>query len=240
MLNKKLVRLNKYIAFQGTCSRREADRLITNGAVLVNNRTITEMGYKIDPTIDKVSYNFDVDTYKSDKTTVMLYKPCGYVVSTQTDEGPTIYELLTELPDDIVPIGRLDKDSSGLLLCTNDTSLPSHIIGENSNCEKEYAVEVNRTLYDNDLKRLRTGVMVLDKMTKPAVVRRLKRNSFKIILTEGRNRQIRRMCEVIGTRVIRLKRFRVGNIWLKNLEPGKWRILDNDEVADLKNYWSHK
>ena len=186
------MRLNKYIASLNLASRREADRLIQNGKVKVNGIVNTNPATQVDEN-DKVECS--IEQYKEDKIYIKLNKPRGYVVSSNKNEGKPIYNLIKNDFDNIYPVGRLDKDSSGLILLTNDGVFAKQIIGENTNCEKEYYVRVNDSVPDGALKKLEYGISLDGQKLKPAKVKRVNKNSFHIILTEGKNRQIRRMCQ---------------------------------------------
>ena len=219
------MRLNKYIASLNIASRREADNLIKDGKVKVNGEII------LNPAT-QVSENDKVECLKDEekKIYIKLNKPRGYVVSTNKDEGKTIYELLDNKLKGVYPVGRLDKDSNGLILITNDGVFAKKIIGENTNCEKEYYVKVNDNIPDGALKKLEYGISLDGKKLKPTKTKRVAKNSFNIILTEGRNRQIRRMCQKIGFEVIILKRLRINNIFLNELKEGKFEYLTKEEI----------
>ena len=227
------MRLNKYIASLNLASRREADRLIQNGNVKVNGIVNTNPATQVSEN-DKVECY--IEQYKEDKIYIKLNKPRGYVVSSNKNEGKPIYNLIKNDFDNIYPVGRLDKDSSGLILLTNDGVFAKQIIGENTNCEKEYYVRVNDSVPDGALKKLEYGISLDGQKLKPAKVKRVNKNSFHIILTEGKNRQIRRMCQKIGFEVIILKRLRISNILLNNLKEGTFEHLTEDEINSiLKN-----
>ncbi|HAR63327.1 MAG: rRNA pseudouridine synthase [Candidatus Margulisiibacteriota bacterium] len=228
------MRLNKYMAINNISSRREADNLIKDGAVLVNGEIERNPGRKIDPENEKVSYAFDVSELESQRTYIALNKPTGYVVSTNEEEGKPVYDLVKH-EKGLAPIGRLDKDSSGLLLFTNDSSLPKKIIGEESHCEKEYYVKVVGQIPDGALEKLRTGISLWGVKTKSAAVKRRGPNSFLITLVEGKNRQIRRMCQKVGYPVVQLKRIRIHTINLDDIKLGEWRDLTKEEIQSLKS-----
>jgi 23S rRNA pseudouridine2604 synthase len=233
-MDNEKIRLNKYIAHSGICSRREADRLIQEGKVVVNGETETNPARHINPGTDKISYAFDTKNLETSRIYIKLNKPAGYVVSGNPDEGIPVSELVKDIPADILPIGRIDKESCGLLLFTNDSSLPKKIIGENSLCEKEYYVRTEHPVPDWALERFRKGMAILGEKTKPAKTRRLSPDAFLIILTEGKNRQIRRMCRKTGTKIEVLKRVRIGEIRLGKLKEGKWEKLSSEETDYLK------
>ena len=226
------MRLNKYIAYLNIASRREADKLIKDGKVKVNGEIIINPAIQVGEN-DKIIC--DIENYKSEKIYIKLNKPVGYVVSNNKKEGKPIYKLLDEKLKKLYPVGRLDKDSKGLILFTNDGIFSRKIIGEESECEKEYYVKLEGNISDGALKKLEFGISLDGKKLKPAIVKRVSKNSFNIILKEGRNRQIRRMCEKIGFEVILLKRLRISNIYLNDLQEGKFEYLTKDEINSILN-----
>ena len=226
------MRLNKYIAYLNIASRREADKLIRDGKVKVNGEIIINPAIQVGKN-DKIIC--DIEDYKNEKIYIKLNKPVGYVVSNNKKEGKPIYKLLDEKLKKLYPVGRLDKDSKGLILFTNDGVFSRKIIGEESECEKEYYVKLEGNISDGALKKLEFGISLDGKKLKPAIVKRVSKNSFNIILKEGRNRQIRRMCEKVGFEVILLKRLRISNIYLNDLQEGKFEYLTKDEINSILN-----
>ena len=226
------MRLNKYIAYLNIASRREADKLIKDGKVKVNGEIIINPAIQVGEN-DKIIC--DIENYKNEKIYIKLNKPVGYVVSNNKKEGKPIYKLLDEKLKKLYPVGRLDKDSKGLILFTNDGVFSRKIIGEESECEKEYYVKLEGNISDGALKKLEFGISLDGKRLKPAIVKRVSKNSFNIILKEGRNRQIRRMCEKVGFEVILLKRLRISNIYLNDLQEGKFEYLTKDEINSILN-----
>ena len=226
------MRLNKYIAYLNIASRREADKLIKDGKVKVNGEIIINPAIQVGEN-DKIICN--IENYKNEKIYIKLNKPIGYVVSNNKKEGKPIYKLLDEKLKKLYPVGRLDKDSKGLILFTNDGIFSRKIIGEESECEKEYYVKLEGNISDGALKKLEFGISLDGKKLKPAIVKRVSKNSFNIILKEGRNRQIRRMCEKIGFEVILLKRLRISNIYLNDLQEGKFEYLTKGEINSILN-----
>ena len=226
------MRLNKYIAYLNIASRREADKLIKDGKVKVNGEIIINPAIQVGEN-DKIIC--DIENYKNEKIYIKLNKPVGYVVSNNKKEGKPIYKLLDEKLKKLYPVGRLDKDSKGLILFTNDGIFSRKIIGEESECEKEYYVKLEGNISDGVLKKLEFGISLDGKKLKPAIVKRVSKNSFNIILKEGRNRQIRRMCEKVGFEVILLKRLRISNIYLNDLQEGKFEYLTKDEINSILN-----
>lgn len=226
------MRLNKYIAYLNIASRREADKLIKDGKVKVNGEIIINPAIQVGKN-DKIIC--DIENYKNEKIYIKLNKPVGYVVSNNKKEGKPIYKLLDEKLKKLYPVGRLDKDSKGLILFTNDGVFSRKIIGEESECEKEYYVKLEGIISDGALKKLEFGISLDGKKLKPAIVKRVSKNSFNIILKEGRNRQIRRMCEKVGFEVILLKRLRISNIYLNDLQEGEFEYLTKDEINSILN-----
>ena len=227
------MRLNKYIASLNMASRREADKLIKDGKVKINGEIIINPAFQVGEN-DKVLC--DIEDYKNEKIYIKLNKPVGYVVSNNKKEGKPIYKLLLdEKLKNLYPVGRLDKDSKGLILFTNDGVFSRKIIGEASECEKEYYVKLNDNISDGALKKLEFGISLDGKKLKPAIVKRVSKNSFNIILKEGRNRQIRRMCEKVGFEVIILKRLRISDIYLNDLKEGKFEYLSIEEIESVLN-----
>jgi 23S rRNA pseudouridine2604 synthase len=233
-----LIRLSKLMATRGLCSRREADSYIERGLVLVDGRVVDQLGTKVLPSA-QITLALQAQQQQSSLVTIILNKPIGYV-SAQPEPGyePAI-KLLTpnnqfgEHPQPLKPeyfkglavAGRLDIDSQGLLLFTQDGRLAKQIIGENGKLEKEYLVRVNGDLPEEKLQLLRHGLQLDGKPLKPARVEWINREQLRFVLTEGRKRQIRRMCEAVGLKVLGLKRVRIGKLRLGNLPEGKWRFL---------------
>ena len=226
------MRLNKYISSLNIASRREADKLIKDGKVKVNGEIIINPAIQVAEN-DKIIC--DIENYRNEKIYIKLNKPVGYVVSNNKKEGKPIYKLLDEKLKKLYPVGRLDKDSKGLILFTNDGIFSRKIIGEESECEKEYYVKLEGNISDGALKKLEFGISLDGKKLKPAIVKRVSKNSFNIILKEGRNRQIRRMCEKVGFEVILLKRLRISNIYLNDLQEGKFEYLTKNEINSILN-----
>lgn len=226
------MRLNKYIASLNIASRREADKLIKDGKVKVNGNIVNNPAIQVE---EKDKIICEIEDYKSEKIYIKLNKPIGYVVSNNKKEGKPIYRLLDEKLKNLYPIGRLDKDSKGLILFTNDGIFSRKIIGENSDCEKEYYVKLNDNISDGALKKLEFGISLDGKKLKPAIVKRVSKNSFNIILKEGKNRQIRRMCEKVGFEVILLKRIRIAEIYLNELKEGDFEYLTKEEINSILN-----
>lgn len=225
------VRLNKYLSEAGICSRREADRLICAGLVTVNGRRAVT-GERISPE-DRVEVKGKPVGGQPARVLLALYKPEGIVCTAQKREKNNVIDYIG-YPQRVFPVGRLDKDSSGLLLLTNDGDLVNKIMRAGNYHEKEYLVKVDRPITDEFLRRMRGGVPILDTVTRPCTVEQTGKNSFRIILTQGLNRQIRRMCETLGFRVTGLLRIRIMNIRLDGMKKGQLRQVTGEELEQLQ------
>lgn len=225
------MRLNKYLSDAGVCSRREADRQIEAGKVLVNG-VVAVLGTQVEAT-DSVTFNGKKVNAVNEKVILAVYKPIGIECTSASDVQDNIVNYVG-YKTRLYPVGRLDKQSEGLILMTNDGELSNGILKARYFHEKEYIVRVNKPLSRDFLKQMRAGVPILDTVTRPCEVEKLDERNFKIILTQGLNRQIRRMCEALGYEVLNLKRTRVLNITLEGLEYGKWRHLSKDEESALR------
>jgi len=237
------VRLNKYIAQSGVASRREADRLIEAGRVKVNGKVISELGSKIEDREDRVWV--DGKTIKPVEETIylMLNKPLGYLVTRKDPfKRTTIFNLLLEEFPRVFPVGRLDYDSEGLLLLTNDGELTNRLLHPRYNIKKVYRVKVKGTPDSSAIDRLAKGIYLDNKKTSPAVIRKLGGSNQVTILSfeihEGRKREVRRMCEAIGCPVMQLKRIKFAGLVLGKLKSGQWRHLSPAEVKNLKRLTS--
>ncbi len=226
------MRLQKYISQAGYCSRRHAEELILSGKVTVNGQTVTQLGTKIDPEKDKVTVDGTPVYPEENLVYIALNKPKGFVTSC-SHPGEKIVLDLIDIPQRIYPVGRLDKDSTGLLLLTNDGKMHLKLTHPSFDHEKEYLVTVAQPIPTGALKSLEKGLTILGTKTRPTRIKKISATRFKIILREGRNRQIRRMVQKVGNRVIDLKRIRVANIRLGKLSEGKWRYLNELEIKQL-------
>lgn len=227
-----LVRLQKFLSSAGFCSRRRGEVYIREGHVRVNGEVITELGTKIDPDNDRVEVDNQVLTRSQHHVYIALNKPKTYVTTCSQKNRKVVIDLV-DIPERIYPVGRLDKDSTGLLLLTNDGNLHHRLLHPSFDHEKEYDVRVSAPISDEDLKRLSSGVTILGAKTRKAGVDRISQKRFRIRLKEGKNRQIRRMVQKVGNQVTALKRIRVGNIKLGNLPEGAWRYLTQKELKIL-------
>ncbi|MCB9361204.1 MAG: 23S rRNA pseudouridine(2604) synthase RluF [Flavobacteriales bacterium] len=230
----ELTRINKYLSEAGYCSRRAADKLIEQGRVTING-IVPEMGTKIaEGDVVKVDGKL-ITAPKEDFVYLIFNKPVGIVCTTDTGvEKDNIIDFIN-YPKRIFPIGRLDKPSEGLIFLTNDGDIVNKILRARNNHEKEYIVRVNKPIREEFLKKMRSGVPILDTITKKCVVEKINDFTFKIILTQGLNRQIRRMCEYLDYRVVTLKRIRIMNIHLGDLAKGEYRYFTDKEFAELNS-----
>lgn len=226
------IRINKYISEAGVCSRREADRMIEAGRVRVNG-VPAAAGQKVTQA-DSVSLDGRLISPQNKDILLLFYKPAGIVCSTRKQFQETTVTEYLDYPERVYPIGRLDKDSEGLLLMTNQGDLLNKILRAGNNHEKEYLVTVDSPFDENFLDGMRKGVPILQTVTRPCIVERTGKKSFRIILTQGLNRQIRRMCAYYGLEVRSLKRIRVMNLTLKGLKPGEYREITGEEYLELK------
>ena len=223
-------RLNKFVADSGYCSRREADRLIAEGRVQVDGRP-GALGDRVLPGM-RVTVDGQTLSGRSEKVYIALNKPAGIVCTTDPREPMNVVDYL-DYPIRIFPVGRLDKDSEGLLLMTSDGEIINRILRAAGGHEKEYEVEIDRPVTKEFVEKMSAGVPILDTVTLPCRVRRTGEKSFNIILVQGLNRQIRRMCEALGCNVVRLRRIRIMNVRLGAMRPGQWRELSEEELSGL-------
>ena len=225
------VRINKAISDSGFCSRREADTLIEKGRVTINGEK-SSLGDRVMPNDD---VRVDGKLIKDNETEVfiMLNKPVGITCTTDTRFDDNVVDFVKH-PERIFPVGRLDKPSQGLLLLTNQGDIVNKILRAGNKHEKEYIVKVDRHVTDEFIKRMGSGIPILETVTKRCKVERLSRFEFKIFLVQGLNRQIRRMCEYLGYEVVALQRIRIMNLVLGDLPVGEWRDLTPEELQTLK------
>ena len=226
------VRINKYLSEAGVCSRRGADRLIEEGRVSVNG-TLAFLGSVVNKE-DEVRVDGNLVKAVAKKVLIAFNKPRGIVCTTADPKSKDVNIIeYINYPERIFPVGRLDKDSEGLILLSNDGDLSNKIMKARNFHEKEYEVEVDKPFDDEFLKRMSEGVPILDTVTRKCTLKRTGKTSFNIILTQGLNRQIRRMCEYFGYKVVRLKRIRIMNIKLGNLKSGTYRNITDKEYEEL-------
>lgn len=224
-------RLNKFISETGFCSRREADRLIEQGRVTINGH-VPEMGTKVMPGDDVRVDDKPIAAATDKPIYIALNKPTGITCTTERDIPGNIVDFVGHKKR-IFPIGRLDKPSDGLIFLTNDGDIVNKILRAGNNHEKEYVVRVDKPISDEFIKKMSSGVNILDTVTLPCKVERETKYSFRITLTQGLNRQIRRMCEALGYEVFKLRRVRIMNITLDGIPNGQWRYMSDAEVAEI-------
>ncbi|MDO9224657.1 MAG: pseudouridine synthase [Pseudomonadota bacterium] len=243
MTQTELIRLSKLMSERGICSRREADTYIAKGQVFVDGQRISELGTRVNPSCD-IRLATEASQQQQSRVTLLLNKPIGFV-SGQPEPGytPAVTLLIPEnrwtegggptfQPDHIkglAPAGRLDIDSTGLLVMTQDGRVAKQLIGDDSDIEKEYLVRVEGRLDDQGMKLLNHGLSLDGQKLRPAQVAWQNEDQLRFILKEGRKRQIRRMCELVGLKVVGLKRVRIGRVMLGHLPMGQWRYLREDE-----------
>lgn len=231
-----ILRLQKFLANSGIASRRKSEEYIQKGLVKVNDKIITELGTKIDTDKDKIEFNNKLIKPPEKLIYLMLNKPIGYVTSMSQKRKRTVKQLIRPVKERVFPIGRLDEYSEGLLLFTNDGDLAFKLTHPKFEHEKEYLVQTTTEVTDKQLKQLEQGIIIDDQKTYPAKTKRLDKNKFSIIIHEGRNRQIRKMCESLELTITKLKRIRIGPIILKNLAQGQFRHLTKEELEKLKEF----
>ena len=228
----ELTRINKFLSEIGYCSRRQADALIEQGRVYVNRKS-AKMGMKVSED-DLIEIDGEkINQSKKKKIFIALNKPRGVVCTTNAGVEENNIIDFVNFSERVFPIGRLDKSTTGLILLTNDGETANKILKTANNNEKEYLVKVNRPIPESILKKMSEGVPMLGKITRKCSVKKVKTNQFKIILTQGLNRQIRRMCDHFGYKVVSLQRIRIMNIKL-DLPEGKYRLLKEQEIKGLK------
>lgn len=227
---KDEIRLNKFISDSGICSRREADKLIEDGKVTINN-SLAITGTKVKKG-DNVKVNGKLISKDDELIYLALNKPVGITCTTEKKIKGNIVDFINHKKR-IFPIGRLDKDSQGLIFLTNDGDIVNKILRAGNNHEKEYLVTVDKPINDEFIKKMSNGVPILGTITKKCFIKKESKYVFRIILTQGLNRQIRRMCEYLGFRVTKLERIRIMNVSLENLKIGQWRYLSSSELLKI-------
>lgn len=231
------MRVSKFISENGIASRRKAEEFILNGRVSVNNKLVTQLGTKIDPQKDSVRVDQKLITLNTEKIYYLLNKPIGYTTTTKDRHAKhTVLELVPKTTR-VFPVGRLDKNTTGLLILTNDGDLAFRLTHPKFEKEKEYEVFCSSKLSNDNIKKLKKGIHLEDGPTLPVKIKTIKDSPnefiYSIIIREGRKRQIRRMFEHIGNRVVKLKRVRIDKLRLEGLKEGDWRNLKKDEVKKL-------
>ena len=232
-------RLQKYLAECGVASRRKCEELILQGKVKVNNQIVTELGVKVNPEKDIVKFEDKEVKPTSKMVYILLNKPIGYVTTADDQFGRDTVLDLVKVKERIVPVGRLDMYTSGALILTNDGDFVYKVTHPKHEIEKTYTVTVKGIIKNEEVEQLRKGVKIDDYITKPAKVKILKTDIEKnisrleIVIHEGKNRQVRKMCESVGRKVLALHRSKIGKIGVKDIELGKWRYLKDREIQEL-------
>lgn len=230
-----LIRLNKYIAECGCCSRRKADELISTNKVSINGKSVSELGQKVNPEKDVVKIGDTILKQEEAKVYLMLNKPAGYITTNNEQFGrmSTVDLIKEELR--VFPVGRLDKDTEGLLLFTNDGEFANYMMHPSHTIEKTYIVTTDSLITTDKIEKLKNGVDIGGYVTKEAKVRKYSKSKLEIIISEGKNRQVRKMCQAVNINVLKLKRIRIGNIELGDLKSGEYRNLTKKEINSLNN-----
>ena len=237
----KEMRLQKFLAEAGIASRRKSEELIQEGKVKVNGKIILELGTKIDPQKDKIEYNEKEIKIKNKNVYILLNKPIGYVTTVKDQFGRDSVLDLVKVHERLVPVGRLDMYTSGALILTNDGDFVYKVTHPKHEIEKTYTVTIKGIIKNEDVDKLKEGVLIDNYKTKPAKVRILKTDEEKnfsrleIIIHEGKNRQVRKMCESVGYKVLALHRSKIAGIGVKDIPLGKWRYLKDSEISKILN-----
>ena len=233
------IRLQKYIAKSGVASRRKAEELILEGKIQVNGKTITELGIKVNPEKDIVTYNGKKLKTEEEFVYILLNKPIGYVTTVKDQFGRDSVLDLVKIKEHLVPVGRLDMYTSGALILTNDGDFVYKVTHPKHEIEKTYTVTIKGIVKNEEVEMLRKGVKIEDYTTKPAKVKILKTDEEKnisrleITIHEGKNRQVRKMCESVGHKVLALHRSKIAGIGVKDIPLGKWRFMKEKEIRKI-------
>ena len=237
-------RLQKFLASCGIASRRKSEELIVNGKVKVNGKVITELGTKINPLEDRIEYNGSIIKNEEEKVYILLNKPIGYVTTVRDQfDRPTVIDLIKKVNKKVVPVGRLDMYTSGALLLSNDGEFINKVTHPKNEIKKTYNVTLNGIITKEEVRKLEEGVEIVDKekiyKTQKAKVKILKTDEEKkqsriqITIHEGKNREVRKMCEAIGKKVIALNRSRIGNLDVKDIKLGTWKYLNKKDIEKI-------
>lgn len=232
------MRLQKYLALCGVASRRNAEKLIMDGHVTVNGIVVTAMGVQVDESVDEVCVDGLHVFPEYEKHYIAYNKPIGEITTVSDPEGrATVMDKFRDYPVRLFPVGRLDYDSEGILLLSNDGEMMNRVLHPSFEIKKAYLVKISNQVSDNEIVRLRKGVIVDGRMTSPAEVRLIRKETFStdllITIHEGRNRQVRKMIDAIGHQVVHLKRVQFGPVLLGDLPTGRWRNLTDEEIRKL-------
>lgn len=239
-MEEKEIRLQKYLAECGIASRRKSEEYIQEGKVQVNGKSVTELGVKINPEKDIVYFNNKKIAKQNENIYILLNKPIGYVTTTKDQfNRETVLDLIKGINKRIVPVGRLDMYTSGALILTNDGDFTYKVTHPSHEITKTYVATLRGIITNEEIEKLRNGVEIEDYLTRPAKVKILKTDTEKnisrieITIHEGKNRQVRKMCEAIGRNVMALHRSKIGNIGVKDLKIGEWRYLNQTEIENI-------
>ena len=234
-----MMRLQKYISLCGVASRRTAEKMILEGRVSVNHVPVTVMGFQVDEERDLIEVDGAPISIQEEKHYIAYHKPLGEVCTVSDPEGrATVMDKFRDYPVRLYPVGRLDYDSEGLILLTNDGDMMNHVLHPSHEVSKVYLTKVSNQVNEEEIRQLRRGVMIDGKMTSPASVRLIRRETFDTVLLisihEGRNRQVRKMISAVGHQVVSLRRVEFGPVSLGDLPVGKWRALTKEEISKLR------
>ena len=226
------IRINKYIASCGVCSRRSAEEIILAGRVRINGQVVTELGTKVN-SVDVVEVDDKKISLEQEKVYIMLNKPRGYITTSKEQFGrPSVLELL-DVSQRVFAVGRLDMDSEGLLLLTNDGEFTNKIIHPTKHISKTYEVVLKKEIADENIEKLKQGVDIGGYITRPAIVEKVDNKNIIITIHEGKNRQVRKMCEAVGNKVVNLKRVAIGDLELGELKTGKYKYLTESDINEI-------
>ncbi len=227
------MRINKFISETGICSRRNADNLIDEKRVKINGKIVNEKGVFVDIEKDVVEIDNKKISINKNKRYIMLNKPKGYITTVKEQfNRPCVMDLI-ENNLRLYPVGRLDMDTSGLLILTNDGDFANKITHPKNHIRKTYEVETNNNISDKDIENLEKGVDIGGYITKPSIIKRLGKNKINIVISEGKNRQVRKMLEAVNNKVVNLKRTKIGNLSLGNLKIGSYRDINKEELNKI-------
>ena len=226
------IRIHKYLASCGIASRRASEKLIEDGLICINKK-LARIGDKIDPDVDEVTIKGKLVKPHDNFVYIALNKPVGYISSCSPSQGASVLDLV-KVKERIFPVGRLDIDSEGLVLLTNDGDLANKLTHPRYECEKEYEVTLHADVTDKELSVLEKGVLLDDEKTKPCKIKRIGSREVRMIISEGKNRQIRRMFSFVGKKVVKLKRIRIKSLLLGDLKLGSWKHVDKSQILNSK------
>lgn len=229
-----MIRINKYIADSGLCSRRKAEEFIKDGRVSINGKIVKDLSTKVEE-IDKVTVDGKKITNNNEKIYIMLNKPRGYITTNDEQFDRKCTKDLIKEKVRVFPIGRLDMDTEGLLLLTNDGEFANKLMHPKNRIEKKYIVSYEGNISTEQIEKLKSGVDIGGYITKPAKVNKINEKEFGIIISEGKNRQVRKMCEAVNIKLVNLKRIQIGGLEIGNLQVGKYRYLNKNDLKKIYN-----